>query len=176
MDGLRSTVSEARKLILDNCHHIRPFVPEQVDGKAWQSFPTQDIANDLRFFHFVPGERWHGFEGYAEHQYFVDPCKLLTTPGIDGNGEYDTFGVPATILANFLCTRRCPKKCDLNLSLFSLTPAKDMAKLQQLVALLVRFEALLEADAPLKEVLPSLYGQYVIVMPITPCVNCVRNA
>ncbi|MGL5968359.1 MAG: ornithine decarboxylase SpeF [Kluyvera sp.] len=153
---------EARKLILDNCHHIRPFVPEQVDGKAWQSYPTKQIANDLRFFHFVPGERWHGFEGYAEHQYFVDPCKLLlTTPGIDGNGEYDTFGVPATILANFLREHGVvPEKCDLNSILFLLTPAEDMAKLQQLVALLVRFEALLEADAPLKEVLPSLYGQY----------------
>ncbi|XNM65348.1 hypothetical protein ACLK2H_04050 [Escherichia coli] len=75
-------------MILDNCHHIRPFVPEQIDGKPGQSFETKQIANDLRFFHFVPGERWHGFEGYAEHQYFVDPCKLLlTTPGIDANGD-----------------------------------------------------------------------------------------
>ncbi|MFU0919269.1 ornithine decarboxylase SpeF [Kluyvera sichuanensis] len=153
---------EARKLILDNCHHIRPFVPADIDGKPWQSWPTETIANDLRFFHFVPGERWHGFEGYAEHQYFVDPCKLLlTTPGINGEGEYDTFGVPATILANYLREHGVvPEKCDLNSILFLLTPAEDMAKLQQLVALLVRFETLLEADAPLQEVLPSLYGQH----------------
>lgn len=153
---------EARKLILDNCHHIRPFVPAEIDGKPWQSWPTEQIANDLRFFHFVPGERWHGFEGYAEHQYFVDPCKLLlTTPGIDANGEYDTFGVPATILANYLREHGVvPEKCDLNSILFLLTPAEDMAKLQQLVALLVRFETLLESDAPLQEVLPSLYGQH----------------
>ena len=153
---------EARKLILDNCHHIRPFVPGEIDGKAWQSWPTETIANDLRFFHFVPGERWHGFEGYAEHQYFVDPCKLLlTTPGINAEGEYDTFGVPATILANYLREHGVvPEKCDLNSILFLLTPAEDMAKLQQLVALLVRFETLLEADAPLQEVLPSLYGQH----------------
>lgn len=39
-------------------------------------------------------------------------------------------------------------------------PAEDMAKLQQLVALLVRFEKLLEADAPLAEVLPSIYKQH----------------
>ncbi len=94
----------ARKLILDNCQHIRPFVPELVDGKPWQSYETAQIAVDLRFFQFVPGEHWHSFEGYAENQYFVDPCKLLlTTPGIDArNGEYEAFGVPATILANFL--------------------------------------------------------------------------
>ena len=37
-------------------------------------------------------------------QYFVDPCKfLLTTPGISlETGEYEKFGVPATILANYL--------------------------------------------------------------------------
>ena len=35
-----------------------------------------------------------------------------------------------------------------------------MAKLQQLVALLVRFEKLLESDAPLAEVLPSIYKQH----------------
>ncbi|MBW9309237.1 hypothetical protein FA039_06530 [Escherichia coli] len=57
------------------------------------------------------------------------------------NGEYEAFGVPATILANFLRENGVvPEKCDLNSILFLLTPAEDMAKLQQLVALLVRFE------------------------------------
>ena len=53
-----------------------------------------------------------------------------------------------------------PEKCDLNSILFLLTPAEDMAKLQQLVALLVRFEKLLESDAPLAEVLPSIYKEH----------------
>lgn len=44
----------ARKLILDNCQHIRPFVPELVDGKPRQSYETAQIAVDLRFFQFVP--------------------------------------------------------------------------------------------------------------------------
>lgn len=53
---------EARKLILQNCQFIRPFVPETVDGRPWESWDTAEIATDLRFFHFVPGERWHAFE------------------------------------------------------------------------------------------------------------------
>ena len=53
-----------------------------------------------------------------------------------------------------------PEKCDLNSILFLLTPAEDMAKLQQLVALLARFDKLLDADAPLQEVLPSIYSQH----------------
>lgn len=154
---------DTRKLILNNCHHIRPFVPATVDGQPWESADTKQIARDLRFFHFVPGEKWHAFDGYAEHQYFVDPCKLLlTTPGINAaTGEYDTFGVPATILANFLRENGVvPEKCDLNSILFLLTPAEEMGKMQQLVALLVRFEQLLENDAPLSEVLPSLWKQH----------------
>ncbi|XNM64267.1 hypothetical protein ACLK2H_04045 [Escherichia coli] len=68
-----------------------------------------------------------------------------------------------------------PEKCDLNSILFLLTPAEDTAKLQQLVALLVRFETLLEADAPLKEVLPSLTVSTKIATPITPCASCARR-
>jgi ornithine decarboxylase len=151
---------ETRKLLLTLCHHIRPFIPTTVDGKKWQDFSTEEMANDLRFFNFIPGERWHAFEGYAEHQYFVDPCKLmLTTPGIDATtGEYEKFGVPATILANFLRENGIvPEKCDLNSILFLMTPAEDMAKMQHLVAQIAHFERLLDDDAPLAEVLPSVY-------------------
>lgn len=151
---------ETRKLLLKNCHLIRPFVPPMVDGKPWESFDTDEMAQNLKFFAFEPGQKWHAFEGYGPKQYFVDPCKLLlTTPGIKAEtGEYDSFGVPATILANFLRENNIvPEKCDLNSILFLLTPAEDMAKMRQLVSQIKRFEELLEADAPLSEVLPSVY-------------------
>ncbi|EMO4162742.1 ornithine decarboxylase SpeF [Morganella morganii] len=159
MDCVKTGI-ETRKLLLKSCQHIRPFIPETIDGRSWGDFETDVIANDLRFFNFVPGERWHAFEGYEENQYFVDPCKLLlTTPGIDAKtGNYEAFGVPATILANYLRENNIiPEKCDLNSILFLLTPAESMAKMQHLVAQIARFEQLLEQDAPLKEVLPSVY-------------------
>ena len=58
----------------------------------------------------------------------VDPNKLmLLTPGIDRRtGEYLDFGVPATVLANYLREQRIvPEKCDLNSILFLMTPAED---------------------------------------------------
>lgn len=152
---------EARKLLLKTCRHIRSFVPAVVDGRPWESFDTDEMAQDLKFFDFKPGEKWHAFEGYGEHQYFVDPCKfLLTTPGINTQtGEYEDFGVPATILANYLRENNIiPEKCDLNSILFLMTPAEDMAKMTHLVTQIKRFEDLLEADAPLSEVLPSVYS------------------
>lgn len=154
---------EARKQLLEHCSLIKPFVPPIVGGKRWQDHDTDVMAQDVRFFNFEPGDSWHAFEGYAPQQYFVDPCKLLlTTPGIDAaTGAYTPFGIPATILANYLREHGIiPEKCDLNSILFLLTPAEDRAKMERLVAALVQFEQLIEQDAPLSEVLPSLYRKH----------------
>ena len=154
---------EARKAIIANCHMIKPFIPPVVAGRPWQDHPTPAIASELRFFSFEPGAKWHGFEGYASEQYFVDPGKLLlTTPGIDAEtGEYTDFGIPATILAHYLRENGIvPEKCDLNSILFLLTPAESSDKLAQLVAMLGQFEQHIEDDTPLADVLPTIFQKY----------------
>lgn len=157
------TVVDARKLLLETCHYIKPFIPSKVRGSDWKSYPTDLIAQDLEFFKYVPGQKWHSFEGYGENQYFVDPCKfMLTTPGIDvETGEYENFGVPATILANYLRDNGIiPEKNDLNSILFLMTPAENKEKMDHLVSQIARFEKYLDDDAPLEEVLPNLYKAY----------------
>lgn len=157
------TVVDARKLLLETCHYIKPFIPSKVRGSDWKSYPTDLIAQDLEFFKFVPGQKWHSFEGYGENQYFVDPCKfMLTTPGIDvETREYENFGVPATILANYLRDNGIiPEKNDLNSILFLMTPAENKEKMDHLVSQIARFEKYLDDDAPLEEVLPNLYKAY----------------
>lgn len=159
MDCVKVAI-DARKLLLKTCHHIKPFIPTKVNGRPWDAYPTEEIAQNLDFFKFVPGEKWHAFEGYAENQYFVDPCKfMLTTPGINTEtGEYEDFGVPATILANYLRENNIvPEKCDLNSILFLMTPAENREKMAHLITQIARFEQLLDEDAPLAEVLPSVY-------------------
>lgn len=154
---------EARKDVLDRCTMLKPFIPPVVDGKPWQDYATDKIANNIEFFKFYPGEKWHSFEGYGENQYFVDPNKfMLTTPGIDvETGEYENFGIPATILANYLRDHRVvPEKCDLNSILFLLTPAETTEKMKGLVDHLVRFEKLIKEDADLSKVLPKLYARH----------------
>ncbi|MFZ3620693.1 ornithine decarboxylase [Leclercia barmai] len=154
---------EARKAIIANCKMIKPFIPPVVAGRPWQDHPTHAIASELRFFSFEPGAKWHGFEGYADQQYFVDPCKLLlTTPGIDAeSGEYTDFGIPATILAHYLREKGIvPEKCDLNSILFLLTPAESAEKMAQLVAMLAQFEQHIEDDTPLADVLPTIWNKY----------------
>lgn len=151
---------EARKMLLNTCKLVKPLIPPTVDGRRWQDYDTKMIANDLRFFNFVPGEKWHSFAGIAEQQYFIDPCKLLlSTPGIDPlTSQYSEFGIPATILAHFLRENGIiPEKSDLNSILFLLTPTEDLAKIQHLIAKITHFERYINEDALLSEVLPELY-------------------
>jgi len=151
---------EARKSMFKHCRMIKPFVPASVNGKPWAEGDTEVMAHDLDYFRFVPGAKWHAFDGYGENQYFVDPCKFqLTTPGINTEtGEYEDFGIPANILANYLRENGIiPEKCDLNAILFLMTPAESATKMENLVAQIARFEALIEADVPMQEVLPTIY-------------------
>lgn len=149
-----------------------PFVPDVVNVKdsrftadltnvAWEDVPTDVIKREQQCWTFNPDANWHGYEGYAEGYTMVDPNKLtLLTPGINRKtGEYLDFGVPATVVANYLREEGVvPEKCDLNSILFLMTPAEDESKLNTLLARLVRFKSLWDRDASLAEVLPSLYA------------------
>lgn len=155
---------EARKSVLRNCRYVRPLIPPVVHDAPWQDGNTPAMAEDKAYFAFTPNGRWHSFEGYGAGQYFIDPCKFqLITPGIHvETGEYEEFGIPATILAHYLRENGIiPEKCDLNTILFLLTPAENRTKMDNLVAALVRFEKLIDADAPMQEVLPSVYYRHI---------------
>ena len=154
------TVIDARKTVLKHCKYLRPLVPPVVHGKKWEDGDTKAMAQDVEYFAFEPNAKWHSFKGYGKGQYFIDPCKFqLITPGINvETGEYEDFGIPANILANYLRENGIiPEKCDLNTILFLMTPAESKTKMDDLVAQLIRFEELIEADAPMQDVLPSIY-------------------
>jgi len=149
-----------------------PFVPDRVSVRRsshgpdaidvpWESLPTELIKREQQCWNFEPDAAWHGYSDMASGYAMVDPNKLmLLTPGIDRrSGKYLDFGVPATVVANYLREQRIvPEKCDLNSILFLMTPAEDESKLNSLIAKLVKFKALWDADAPLADVLPSLYA------------------
>ena len=151
---------DACKSVLSHCKYLRPLVPPVVHGKKWEEGNTQEMANDVSYFAFEPNAKWHSFKGYGEGQYFIDPCKFqLITPGINvETGAYEDIGIHANILANYLRENRIiPEKCDLNTILFLMTPAESKEKMDALVDQLVRFEELIDRNAPMEEVLPSIY-------------------
>jgi ornithine decarboxylase len=127
----------------------------------WEELPTEVIKKEQQCWRFRPDAAWHGYSGYSDGYAMVDPNKLaLVTPGIDRKtGGYASFGIPATVVANYLREQRVvPEKCDLNSILFLLTPAEDESKLNTLVAKLVKFKNLWDRDAPLEEVLPTVFA------------------
>jgi arginine/lysine/ornithine decarboxylase len=176
---------DARKKFREFCHYYKragktpeeqwffdPFVPdvvsirdsqftEDASNVRWENIPTDVIKHEQQCWNFDPKSNWHGYAGYTDGYAMVDPNKLaLLTPGIDRKtGEYLTFGVPATVVANYLREQRVvPEKCDLNSVLFLLTPAEDESKLNTLIAKLVKFKNLWDRDAPLAEALPTVYA------------------
>src|SRR5882672_6240634 len=177
---------EARKKLRQFGHHYAregrdaqekwffdPFVPDVVtirgskftqdaENVPWEDLPTAVLKQEQQCWNFDPKAAWHGYSGFSDGYAMVDPCKLaLLTPGINRkSGEYLDFGVPATVLANYLREQRIvPEKCDLNSILFLLTPADDESKLNTLIAKLVKFKDLWDRDAALGEALPTLYAQ-----------------
>jgi ornithine decarboxylase len=149
-----------------------PFVPDKVSVTGskhtsdltdvrWEDVPTEVLKYEPQCWTFAPEAKWHGYLGYRPGYTMVDPNKLnLLTPGIDRKtGAYRDFGIPATVVANYLREQRVvPEKCDLNSILFLLTPAEDESKLNTLVAKLVKFKDLWDRDAALEEVLPTIYA------------------
>ena len=151
-----------------------PFVPdvvtirssrfsEDVTDLCWEDLPTEVIKREQQCWNFHPDARWHGYSGYADGYAMVDPNKLtLLTPGIErATGDYLAFGVPATVVANYLREEYVvPEKCDLNSLLFLMTPAEDESKLNTLIAKLVKFKDLWDREAALDEVLPGVCGAH----------------
>ena len=154
---------EARKAVIRNCKYLKPLVPPVVHGKNWEEWDTEEIINDIAYFTFEPGGKWHSFQGYGKGQYFIDPMKLLfTTPGInEETGRYEKFGIPGIVLANYLRENAViPEKCDLNDILFIITPAETKAKINNLISRILHFEAFVDNDAPMAKVLPNIYHTY----------------
>ena len=53
---------EARKKVLRHCRYLRPIVPPVVHGKKWEEGDTEQMAEDIAYFAFEPGGKWHSFQ------------------------------------------------------------------------------------------------------------------
>jgi len=145
-----------------------PFVPDTVwaTGMAggeprqmpWEQVPTDELASNPRHWALESGARWHGFDHVGEHYAMTDPNKLtLLTPGFDrATGDYDRFGIPGPVVAQFLRENRVvPEKNDLNSLLFLLTPGVESSKAGTLLSTLVAFKRRYDDNAVLNDVIPD---------------------
>ncbi len=145
-----------------------PFVPDVVrlkdaaqDGGVhevpWESIATDALASQAHFWELAPGAAWHGFTGVRPGYAITDPNKLtLLTPGFNRTtGEYEEYGVPAPIVAQYLRENRVvPEKFDLNSLLFLLTPGVESSKAGTLVSTLVAFKRVHDDNVLLDAAIP----------------------
>lgn len=104
------------------------------------------------------GDRWHGFEGLADNHVLVDPIKVtILSPGLAANGKMQDVGIPAAVVVKFLSSRRIEiEKTGLYSFLILFSMGVTKGKWSTLVTELINFKDLYDANAPLKDVLPSL--------------------
>lgn len=120
-----------------------------------------DLTRDPSFWQIVDGEAWHGYEGVGDGYAMLDPTKVtVLTPGIDDDGSFADWGIPAAIVSAFLGTRGIVVEKTGTYSflvLFSIAITKG--KSGTLVSELFRLKELYDMDAPLSEVLPDLAAE-----------------
>ncbi len=149
-----------------------PFVPDIVqlpdaaDGGGvhqvpWESVATDALASHAHFWELAPGAAWHGFNSVVPGFAITDPNKLtLLTPGFDRRtGEYEAYGIPAPVVAQYLRENRVvAEKFDLSSLLFLLTPGVEASKAGTLVSALVGFKRLHDENALIDHVIPRFVG------------------
>lgn len=157
----RKEADSARRWFFDPFVPDRVQLPDAADGGvhdvAWESVATDALASHARFWELLPQARWHGFEHVKDGFAITDPNKLtLLTPGFDrATGAYESHGVPAPIVAQYLRENRVvPEKNDLNSLLFLLTPGVEASKAGTLVSSLVAYKRLHDDNVPLEHAIP----------------------
>ena len=112
---------------------------------------------------FSKKDPWHGFADMEENYAMLDPIKLtITTPGIDDGGNFDpVFGIPASIVTNFLIDNNIVcEKTDYYSFLLLNSLGTTKAKQGSLLTALFKFKHLFDSNAPLSEAAPKLVAAY----------------
>jgi ornithine decarboxylase len=143
-----------------------PYGPVGADGNPgivpWENVPTEELANDPRYWDMGPDADWHGFANTQPGYAMTEPCKLtVLTPGFDRRtGTYAEWGIPAPLVAVYLRENRVwPEKNDLNSLLFLVTPGVESGMGGTLLSTLVAFKKLYDANARLDDIMPEFVAK-----------------
>jgi arginine decarboxylase len=140
-----------------------PWNTEQVDDVPFVDGPFVDAATDRLAtssepWCLSPNASWHGFGDLGADYCMLDPIKVtVLTPGLNQSGKLEDWGIPAAIVSNFLATHGIVVEKTEPYSflvLFSIGITKG--KWGSLVASLLEFKELYDANAPLEQVLPHI--------------------
>jgi arginine decarboxylase len=103
------------------------------------------------------GERWHGFGDLADGFNMLDPIKAtVVTPGLDVDGQFDTWGIPAVVLTKYLAEHGIiVEKTGLYSFFIMFTIGITKGRWNTLVTELQQFKDAFDRNAPIWREMPE---------------------
>lgn len=108
------------------------------------------------------GERWHGFGDLAEGFNMLDPIKAtVITPGLDVDGDFSDWGVPANVLTKYLAEHGIiVEKTGLYSFFIMFTIGITKGRWNSMVTELQQFKDAYDTNEPLWRVMPEFVARH----------------
>ncbi|MBZ0067649.1 MAG: arginine/lysine/ornithine decarboxylase [Thiobacillus sp.] len=164
--GGPALVEESIREALDFRRAIRKVEEEFGDSwwfKVWgpQKLAEEDVG-DREDWMLEAGARWHEFGNIAPGFNMLDPIKAtVITPGLDVDGEFADWGIPAAIVTKYLAEHGViVEKTGLYSFFIMFTIGITKGRWNTLVTALQQFKADYDENQPLWRVLPEFIDKY----------------
>ncbi|MBF0219608.1 MAG: arginine/lysine/ornithine decarboxylase [Gammaproteobacteria bacterium] len=159
--GGTALVEESIREALDFRRSMRKVAEEY--GKEWwfkvwgPSDLSEEGIEERDAWMLKPNERWHGFGDLAEGFNMLDPIKAtIITPGIDVEGMFAEWGIPAGVLTRYLSEHGIiVEKTGLYSFFIMFTIGITKGRWNTLVTELQQFKDAFDSNQPLWRVMPE---------------------
>ncbi len=164
--GGKALVEESISEALDFRRAMRKVDAEFGDSwwfQVWgpKSFEHEGVGKREDWF-LKSGERWHGFGKLASGFNMLDPIKAtIVTPGLDINGRFAAWGIPAAIVTKYLAEHGVVvEKTGLYSFFVMFTIGITKGRWNSLVTELQQFKADYDQNQPLWRVMPEFVAAH----------------
>lgn len=145
-----------------NFRHAMAKVDEEYGDSWWFTVWGPDVsdqegADNREAWVLKTNDRWHGFGNLADNFNMLDPVKAtIITPGLDVDGEFDDWGIPASIVTKYLAEHGViVEKCGLYSFFIMFTIGITKGRWNTLLTALQQFKDDFDKNQPLWRVLPE---------------------
>ncbi len=137
-------------------------------GKSWwfevwgpKNFDHEGVGNRAEWF-LKPNDKWHGFGKVSPGFNMLDPIKAtIINPGLDINGKFDSWGIPAAIVTKYLAEHGVVvEKTSLYSFFVMFTIGITKGRWNTLVTELQQFKMDYDLNAPLWRIMPEFVAAH----------------
>jgi len=131
--------------------------------KVWgPDYLSDDGMGEREDWMLKAGERWHGFGDLADGFNMLDPIKAtIITPGLDVEGDFDSWGIPAGVLTRYLAEHGIVvEKTGLYSFFIMFTIGITKGRWNTLVTELQQFKDDFDRNRPLWRVMPEFVAKF----------------